>query len=150
LFVDADIDKLRQFVRMLTPVDLSQIKLVDDVLGGMPEAEDPNQFIYAWAPHVAGFADDLLRGVKAFQTVAGNAADSIHGVDVRSAGIFAKEISAFRGQQPSESGVMSRLPQTRPLENPQPPPSPAPAPPSAEPLTVANVGVAWWTGKTHE
>ncbi|TCC04235.1 hypothetical protein [Kribbella soli] len=83
--------ELRDFAAMLHPADfnaLAQRLTGFDLSGGMPDAATANEFIKKWAPQVAGFGQDLGRGVEAFGTIAQNAAARFETTDQVSAGRF--------------------------------------------------------------
>jgi len=128
--VQASPQELRDFASRLQPADFSQAigdLPVISLLGSMEETKRPNTFLAQWAPHMAGFGNDLRRGIEAFRSVATKAADSFESTDLSATDIMAREIGGVRANQPTEPG-----------EPPKPEQPPAPPPKVEETPDVPN------------
>ncbi|WP_020386852.1 hypothetical protein [Kribbella catacumbae] len=120
--------ELQDFAGMLEPADFAQINgdmSAINLRGGMPEADGPNAFVAQWAPHMTGFATDLLSGIEGFSTIATKAADSFESTDLSATDVMAKANGETRTGQWSQPGELPRQPQPPAAVNqPQPPSDP--------------------------
>jgi hypothetical protein len=129
--------ELRDFAAMLHPADfdaLAQRLAGFDLSGGMPDAGKANDFLKKWTPQVAGFGQDLGRGVEAFGTVARNAAARFETTDQVSAGrfqttdqnatdIIATELNPNRPRDWTNPGDLPAVPPPPPVVSDPPKPA---------------------------